>query len=244
VTTLRSPEFRRASGRVLRWTAWYTRDLDPDVANERLDEIASDLHEHAESADRAGSSPRALARSITGRGLRGALDDLSWRRDKLREGAGLDPRDRGSSRSGTVVGSAVAVLAAAVLAGGGLSLARVIHYWIAIQDDAVLPALITLAAAVVGGCLGLALLVLPRMRWVGASVMAVASAAMVHSAFAGLLYGSALVNWLITWSPGWPIPKHVLAVSLAVFFLAAAMWWWPSRSLRRAATVPREGSAR
>ena len=47
MTAIRTPEYRAAAHRVLNWCGWYTRDLSPDVAGERRDEIASDLHEHA-----------------------------------------------------------------------------------------------------------------------------------------------------------------------------------------------------
>jgi hypothetical protein len=66
------------------WADFYTIGLPEDVREERLDEVHSDLFEQVAAGDRARSSDRAMARSIGGRAMRGAMADVGWRRAELR----------------------------------------------------------------------------------------------------------------------------------------------------------------
>jgi hypothetical protein len=75
------------------WADFYTIGLPDDVRSERLDEVRSDLFEQVAAEDRARSSDRALARSIGGRAIRGAVADVGWRRAELR-GQVLPPAAR------------------------------------------------------------------------------------------------------------------------------------------------------
>lgn len=73
----------RAQRRVLRWVNRYSKGLPLSVAAERRAELESDLHEHV-AARRDGVTPRALAREIDGRALRGVAADFLWRDREMR----------------------------------------------------------------------------------------------------------------------------------------------------------------
>jgi hypothetical protein len=68
-----------------RWARLYTRRLDAEVAQERRDEIASDVHEQVTASAAAGRSRAATSRALAARTLLGIPADLSWRRHHLRE---------------------------------------------------------------------------------------------------------------------------------------------------------------
>ena len=67
-----------------RWTAWYTRRLPAEAAEERRAEITSDLWEHATDAAASGTGSLHHNIEVIGRVLSGAPADLSWRRGILR----------------------------------------------------------------------------------------------------------------------------------------------------------------
>jgi hypothetical protein len=67
---------RLADRVALGWARLYTRGLPSDVVNRRLDEIVSDLHEHATSAGVSWAQQGDVLRRM----LWGAPADLSWRR--------------------------------------------------------------------------------------------------------------------------------------------------------------------
>ncbi|SDZ00923.1 hypothetical protein [Herbiconiux ginsengi] len=69
---------------ILRWCEWYTRSLPPDVVQDRLDEIASDLHEHEADLRFACVDPLTWRRLIVSRAIRGVPADLAWREGRLR----------------------------------------------------------------------------------------------------------------------------------------------------------------
>jgi hypothetical protein len=58
------------------WARLYTRGMPATRRRARLDELASDLWEHAHDGGRA---PYALQLEIAGRTLRGAPSDVAWR---------------------------------------------------------------------------------------------------------------------------------------------------------------------
>ena len=74
----------RAPSTVLAWCTWYTRGLADDVATERHDEIAADLHDHRVDALRRDEPAGRHARAVVTRALLGAPADLSWRSHQLR----------------------------------------------------------------------------------------------------------------------------------------------------------------
>lgn len=70
----------RASGLVGRWVRHYTRDVPGPLAERRVEEIGSDLHDHIAHERGRGTSDRRIALEILSRMARGASADLSWRR--------------------------------------------------------------------------------------------------------------------------------------------------------------------
>jgi hypothetical protein len=60
------------AAQVMRWCNFYTRQLPIEVAFDRQQELASDLHEQAVWAAQTGVSARALQTSILSRAVRGA----------------------------------------------------------------------------------------------------------------------------------------------------------------------------
>jgi hypothetical protein len=69
----------RAAGLVTGWVRWYTRRLPAPIAQRRVDEITSDLHDHIAYGRAAGASDRRIALSILSRMARGLPADASWR---------------------------------------------------------------------------------------------------------------------------------------------------------------------
>jgi hypothetical protein len=67
----------RIAARVLAWCSFYTRGLPDEVAADRRDELASDLHEQL--ADASARGDRRVGRAIARRAILGAVADLSWR---------------------------------------------------------------------------------------------------------------------------------------------------------------------
>jgi hypothetical protein len=65
---------------VLRWVTFYTRFVPARVAQERYDELLSDLYEQVADGKRRGLSRGSIDRAIAGRTLRGMAADLSWSR--------------------------------------------------------------------------------------------------------------------------------------------------------------------
>ena len=229
MTVARSPEYRQATWRVLRWAAWYTRGLDREVAGERLDELASDLHDHAVWAEQSGLSSEEATRAITRRGIRGVFDDLSWRRAQVRRGETTDPLIYRSQRQGSRVMAAVVTVGVLLVVVGGFALTRTLQLVIAQGDSAVASVALGLSLFLLLALAGIGLLALPRARWIGAVVLMVAAVGVVRFTFMGLLYGSAAVNHLMYFSQWWPLPKYALIAALVLFFGSAVLWWWPSR---------------
>ncbi|MFC6239581.1 hypothetical protein [Longivirga aurantiaca] len=72
----------RVTALVLRWCALYTRGLPADVAADRRDELASDLHDHRLAA--LGQARSTFPRDVLRRALLGVPADLSWRTHQRR----------------------------------------------------------------------------------------------------------------------------------------------------------------
>jgi hypothetical protein len=88
------------------WVGRYTRGLPDDVRARRLDEITSDLWEHA-----AAGGGRAIRLAVLSRCVRGMAADLAWRSAHRR-------RRRPSARAALlVVGGSIALLAYLFLFG-------------------------------------------------------------------------------------------------------------------------------
>lgn len=67
---------------VLRWITFYTRFVPARVAQERYDELLSDLYEQVADGRRQGLSGGPIDRAIAGRALRGVVADLSWSKEQ------------------------------------------------------------------------------------------------------------------------------------------------------------------
>lgn len=65
------------------WVRVYTAGLPEQVRARRVDEITNDLHEQL--AEAGAADVRQARRSAAGRTVRGAVDDLMWRREVGRE---------------------------------------------------------------------------------------------------------------------------------------------------------------
>lgn len=229
MSVARSADYRRMTSHVLRWAAWYTRGIDRQAANERLDELTSDLYEHVVWAEEAGLQPEEVARSIRTRRLRGMVDDLRWRRAQLRHARDIDPLAFRVRRNDSVALAIVFSVGLAVVVFGAFTLTRVLTYLALSNDTAVTMLSGALVLALLLSTAGLILLAWKRTRFAGALALMIAQAAVVQFGFHGLLFGSAAVNSYMYFSELWPLPKWALVGALALFFAAGALWWWPSR---------------
>lgn len=167
------PIVRAASRLALDWAGWYTRDLEPEVAGGRRDEIASDVWEQtARQADRPAF---ALAASIASRVVRGIPADLAWRWRM----PSLAPREPLAAR----VGFALAVLLPTLALGLGIwALGRA---GVGLLRGEALPSILTVSSAalgVVGLLLGLRLVARLRTRRLGLLWLAAATAVTLHFA--------------------------------------------------------------
>jgi hypothetical protein len=73
----------RVAGVVARWVRFYTRDLPPALAERRIGEIDSDLHDHIAHERADGTGEGRIALGIAARMIRGLPADTSWRRHSL-----------------------------------------------------------------------------------------------------------------------------------------------------------------
>ena len=72
----------RAADLVLRWCDLYTHGLPDDVATDRRDELASDVHDHRLAS--LGQGRSTFRRDVLVRAVLGIPADLSWRTHQLR----------------------------------------------------------------------------------------------------------------------------------------------------------------
>lgn len=234
----RSASYHGAVRLVSRWAEYYTRDLDPRVAAERRDELASDLWEHGVTSEARGASGAATGASILWRAARGIPADLSWRRGK-----GVGAGD-GATRPGpwgapgwSGRGSALTavLLGAGVLAFGLLAVSRVavnLLRGLPIPPGSVV---VPAAASVVLLACGLVLLVRLRTRWLGAVWLVVLAPTTLSFGANALLHLSATFQWfrdgVVAFGPSWAaIPVVVALGALGLFYLALALAWLPPRT--------------
>lgn len=85
MTTNNAGPHEHAAACVLRWAAIYTRGLTAEVAQTRVDELASDLYEHGAVAGTSHKEQRKMAREIMLRAFRGLGSDVFWREHQLRQ---------------------------------------------------------------------------------------------------------------------------------------------------------------
>lgn len=226
MTVIRSAEYRRACRRILRWAHVYTRGIASDVADERLDQLASDLHDQAVWADDAGLDPVEAAQAVTRRSLQGVVDDLSWRRDQVHRAKTSSTRAH-SSRGDVLVVTAVLTMGLAMTSAGGYAFFRGALYALRQHDDAIAAPLAVLAISLLIAAAGMFLLSRPRARFFASCALVISAACMVQGAFGTLLYSSGVVNQTMFLSPLWPLPKYVLIGALMLYFAATSLWWLP-----------------
>jgi hypothetical protein len=65
---------------VERWVQFYTRELPSPIAERRIGEMGSDLHDHIAHERARGTGDLRIALSILSRMARGFPADVSWRR--------------------------------------------------------------------------------------------------------------------------------------------------------------------
>ena len=239
MSVLTSTPYHHAVHRVSRWCSWYTRKVDAEVAAARRDELASDLYEHAIWADESGTTPRAVARAILSRALRGAPADLSWRHAQRRQVALADPTGFRRHRVEGAVSALVLVVASAVLGWGLFVLTRIALSVIGEQIRPGSATALTIASSTVLAVGGLVLLSRRRTRVLGALVMVLASFGLVHFGLFQLYALSATVGALTFTMPGWDLASNSLIAGLGLFFTAAAIWWWPEHRTAPADTGTR-----
>lgn len=244
MSVVRAPLYRGAAASVLRWCELYTRGLPEQVAAERRDEIASDLHEHSVWANEQGVSARALARGIRLRAVSGALADLSWRRQQMRQHESPEQQAvRTNARGGLpLVAYTLSLLA---LVASGFVVIRVLvgvaQNVGVMHDQATASALLAVAASLCG----LALMSRRRTRWLGALWMIVALYCLVRYAPRALAYASASSSQLSYSTHTWDTWGKVLVIGLSLFFMGMAVRWMPSRSqIAHGVTVATEHAAR
>ncbi|MGX5695708.1 hypothetical protein ACWKWP_05865 [Agromyces soli] len=221
--------------RVLRWTVFYTRGLDPVVADGRQREIVSDLHEHAAWAAEQGEGPRRTARAIRGRMLRGAPADLIWRSGRV---LALPRAERWRLRADAGLIAAVATIGTALSLLGVFVVARALRA-VAIDDIGRPPSRTVFVAALAGLAIAGTVLVLRRRtRVAGALVLVVPALLMPASAGTVLWYVSASTVVVFARAPWWPAVVWTVAIGIAVCCAAAAAHWWSER--RGAAVVVKD----
>lgn len=76
----------RTMSAVLRWVDFYTSFVPADVAQERRQELLSDIYEQLAEGQRRELSQGSIDRSIAGRALRGLPSDLTWSKQHQRKG--------------------------------------------------------------------------------------------------------------------------------------------------------------
>lgn len=72
----------RTTAAVLWWVDFYTRPLPAHVAQERREELLSDIYEQLSDGERRELPRGSIDRAIASRALRGMTADLSWSRQQ------------------------------------------------------------------------------------------------------------------------------------------------------------------
>ncbi|MBT2531345.1 hypothetical protein J7E83_04225 [Arthrobacter sp. ISL-48] len=80
MTSLRELPTSRTTAAVLWWVNFYTQSLPGEVAQQRRDELISDIYEQLVDGERRALSRGSVDRAIASRALRGLSADLSWSR--------------------------------------------------------------------------------------------------------------------------------------------------------------------
>jgi hypothetical protein len=94
---------------VARWVRFYTRQLPTPIAQRRVDEIDTDLHDHIEHERARGTRDRRIALSILSRMVRGLAADVAWRGRQAKVAADPSTREQTMKTSKALARSAARV---------------------------------------------------------------------------------------------------------------------------------------
>lgn len=228
----RSVEFRRAARWSRWWAARYTRGLPAEVANERLDELAADLHDHSVHADATGMTGRALAVAIVSRSLRGVPADIAWRAAQRRVVGGARIAFGGRHLPVTLLVIAITASALFAIAGMLMSLTLASHTLRDQQYAEVFALTIVVSVALV--C-GLAMLARRLTRSIGALWLIAAVFGMGHLVIHYLSHYETALSPVLARIPDWPTLVVAESIGAALLYLAVAVWWLPISSAQAAA---------
>lgn len=123
----------RTMSAVLRWVDFYTSFVPADVAQERRQELLSDIYEQLAEGQRRELSQGSIDRAIAGRALRGLPSDLTWSTQHQRKGKKMNaspatPQPSNAPvtiRLSSLVWVALALLA---LVGVATSITEIVEY--------------------------------------------------------------------------------------------------------------------
>lgn len=124
----------RTTSAVLRWVNFYTSFVPADVAQERRQELHSDIYEELADGQRRELSQGSIDRAIVSRALRGLLADLSWsKKQHQRKGKKVNTSQATSEPASGPVKIRLSSLAWAVLAllaliGAATSITEFVEY--------------------------------------------------------------------------------------------------------------------
>jgi hypothetical protein len=190
---------------ILRWVAFYTRDLTASVAEARRDEIASDIYEQSANIQPDVAARRRLAASLAFRAARGIAADLAWRSAQTRlarhEG---DTMSINPHRPGQLLDALVTAVAVLLVLSGALAAVRDLSNPLN-QTPGTLPVLLTSVTTATAA--GLALSRRPSTKLAGLIVMALASLP--------LMWGVGLSLWSISATAGETIMNGLVLVNRA-----------------------------
>lgn len=207
---------------VERWCNFYTQGLSAEAASERREELGADMLDQVDWARAHGHASGAIGRAIIWRALKGVPADLAWRHAQLRL-ADL-PAFRTRLFNEWLL-FAVTLLGLGLVALASTAIARVGREIFGRQDAFVM---LTLVASLAIVC-GLLLLVRTRTRPLGAVWIAVGAPVVATTGIELLARNTTLLLYASRASTTWGTAEAMIAASLAVFYLAAAVWWMPER---------------
>ncbi|UOE43854.1 hypothetical protein [Agromyces larvae] len=204
---------------VLGWSAYYTRGLRTDVADDRRREVLSDLYEQTAHADSGG-----LRASLVARAMLGAADDLLWRHERIRRGE-VERRALRAHRTADFLLGSVGVLGFFLAVAGVYVCVRVVSsIWSNGSELSVssVAAVLTLTAS---ATLGFLCFTQPRYRSVGIVLMVAAASALPWLSMKLLYVVSATGTAAYNHIPGLSLVIAGASVGLSLVFTSVLLWW-------------------
>jgi hypothetical protein len=205
----------RAHARIEVWIALYTRNLPPEVARDRRDEVLADIRDHVEWACSHDVPAPRIGRALISRALRGAPADITWAASLASPGRALDRALVGLVALLTLMLIAVGVVAVTSLppesnAGGAL-------------------------AVVLGILLGVGALVLlarRRTRWLAGLWVIASGYVMLFDGVDYLADSTTILRYVAREAPAWRTGVLVADIGIILLCVAAAVWWARPASAR------------